>query len=235
MHPSEPHSLSSRAPLISLAVASFTLAAGLAWTSLHVFGTALHTLMTFGTAAAITAHALRGYPHAVLGACNLVTLFRVTLLAFLTGALFHPGTSAWLVFGVACAAFLLDGVDGWLARRSGLVSDFGARFDMETDAGLGAVLALWLIIQGATGVEILILGFTRYAFVLAGTVFPPLTAELPPSFRRKAICVIQISALIALLCPLTSSVLTAPIAFGAAALLLASFAADTAWLLRRKA
>jgi phosphatidylglycerophosphate synthase len=36
----------------------------------------------------------------------------------------------------------LDGLDGWLARRFGLASAYGARFDMEVDGFLILVLAL---------------------------------------------------------------------------------------------
>ena len=47
----------------------------------------------------------------------------------------------------------LDGVDGWLARRSGIASAFGARFDMEIDALLILVLAVlaWRSARPARG------------------------------------------------------------------------------------
>lgn len=186
--------------------------------------------------AAICLLSLRGllhsYPHEVLGACNAVTLFRAALVAVLAGALVAPALE-WAVFCIAVIAFALDGVDGWLARRSGLTSDFGARFDMETDAALGAVLALALLLPGVVGPAILVLGFSRYAFVLAGFVWPQLQGDLPQSFRRKAICVVQIAALIILTCPLTPDGLLSPVAFAAAAALLYSFAVDTLYLLRR--
>ena len=38
-------------------------------------------------------------------------------------------------------ALLLDAVDGGVARRTGTVSGFGARFDMEVDAFLILVLS----------------------------------------------------------------------------------------------
>ena len=41
-----------------------------------------------------------------------------------------------------CRGNALDGVDGWLARRRGMSSAFGARFDMEIDALLVQVLAI---------------------------------------------------------------------------------------------
>ena len=134
---------------------------------------------------------------------------------------------------MAAIAFALDGIDGWLARRAGLTSRFGARFDMETDALLAAVLAVWLLATGTTGPEILILGFMRYLFCAASFFVTALRAELPESYRRKAVCVIQIGALIALLFPMTPEVMAVPVSFFAAILLCWSFAVDINWLLRR--
>lgn len=175
---------------------------------------------------------LSGYPHQRLGTCNAVTLGRAALVAVLAGAIFVP-VSAWAVGSIAIIAFALDGVDGWFARRSGLASDFGARFDMETDALLGAVLTLVLLATGRLGAEILVLGFSRYAYVLAGFVWPVLQGTLPYSFRRKAICVVQIATLIILVFPLTPAALLLPVALIGAAALLYSFAMDILYLVRR--
>lgn len=185
----------------------------------------------------ITGLCLRGliidYPHDRFGLCNMVTLLRAALVSVLAAAIFAPA-APWLVFVIAVLAFVTDGVDGWLARRSGLSSDFGARFDMEMDALLGAVLALVLLNHGVVGPAILVLGFSRYVFVLAGLVLPALQGALPESYRRKTICVIQIAALILLVFPLTPQGAAPFIAAGAAGLLLYSFAVD-AWALMRRA
>jgi len=100
-------------------------------TAYATFGSPVAPMIVFS---AISALCLRGllhnYPHDVIGACNAVTLIRAALVALLSGALFtHP--SSWLVFAIAVVAFASDGLDGWLARRAGLSSEFGARFDME--------------------------------------------------------------------------------------------------------
>ncbi len=173
---------------------------------------------------------LHSYPHEVLGVCNAVTLCRAALVAVLAGALLAPAVE-WPLFCIAVTAFALDGVDGWLARRSGLVSAFGARFDMETDAALGAILALVLLLAGTVGPEIIVLGFLRYIFVIAGILLPELQGDLPDSLRRKGICVVQIATLIILICPLTPEALLVPVAFAGAAALLYSFAVDTRYLL----
>ena len=208
----------------------------LALGSLVALDTAMAPMIAFAAAVMVTSRGVNNsYPHPVLGLCNVVTLFRAALVAFLVGAVLSPPGSAWIVFGVALVAFALDGVDGWLARRAALVSDFGARFDMETDAALGAVISLWLLFTGTTGPEILVLGFMRYAFVAASVVWPALQAPLPDSFRRKVICVVQIGALILLVFPWTPQAFAAPLG-GIAALLLGwSFLIDILWLARRAA
>lgn len=72
---------------------------------------------------------------------DLVTALRLSL-ALAAFALIQtkaiPGLAGGGLFGFALA---LDGVDGWLARRTGPTA-FGARFDMESDNAFLA--ALWL-------------------------------------------------------------------------------------------
>ncbi|WP_223274947.1 CDP-alcohol phosphatidyltransferase family protein [Tateyamaria sp. syn59] len=230
------HRIEGQTPVRGLLVTAALFALILFPASLYTFGSATVPLAVFGAAVTVAAYGLvQGYPHPVLGLCNVITLLRVALVAFLVGTVLATDVSAWVVFAVALVAFALDGVDGWLARRAALASDFGARFDMETDAGLGAVISLWLLVSGTTGPEILILGFMRYAFVAAAFVWPALQAPLPHSVRRKVVCVIQIGALILLLLPLTPQGIGVPVAIGAAVLLSWSFLVDILWLAKRAA
>ena len=172
----------------------------------------------------------RGYPHDRIGGCNVVTMLRMALICALLMPLVGGHAAGWGVAGVAGISLMLDGVDGYLARRSGLVSRFGARFDIETDAALALVLSLHVIAGTAVGVEILVLGLTRYVFVLAGAVLPWLRADLPDRRWRKVICVVQIAALIGLQVPLTTPDQAIVMARLAALLLIGSFAVDVRWL-----
>ncbi|QFT93646.1 CDP-alcohol phosphatidyltransferase [Roseovarius sp. THAF9] len=226
--------LTARPPMVEVTVIATALALALAGFGAAVLPSPGWAVVVFGPCVALVALGVwRSYPHAEFGLCNTVTLGRAALLSLLVGALFDAGAvSPWLVFWVGLTILSLDGVDGWLARRSQLKSEFGARFDMEVDAALGAVLAMWLLLSGKTGAEILVLGFMRYAFVLAGLVWPALRRELPDSMRRKTICVVQIGTLIALACPLFPTVLVPWVAGLASALLVLSFGIDTAWLAR---
>lgn len=226
-----------KTPLTSFMLQSGGLALVLWMSASWFLSSSAIVLLAFGLCIALATRLLSAdFPHRVLGLCNTVTLTRTAMMVFAFGALWSAGdVSPWIVFWVGLVAFSLDGVDGWLARRSGLCSEFGARFDMETDAALGAVLSLWLLVTGVTGPEVLVLGFMRYAFVAASIFLPALKYDLPASFRRKTICVVQIAALLFLICPLAPPVLIAPVSLIASALLAWSFAVDVRWLLRRAA
>lgn len=196
---------------------------------------AAYALMT----AAVSVGLARGYPHRRLGACNAVTHGRATLVALLAAPLAAPGLLAdpglgWTAFALAALALALDGVDGWLARRGGLASRFGARFDMEVDAAFALLLALLAWQGGKAGAWVLVLGLPRYAFVGAAVLVPWLRAPLPERWSRKAVCVLQIGALIALLAPPLAPPWSAWLAGAVAVPLLWSFAMDVLWLRRRR-
>ena len=179
------------------------------------------------------------YPHSRFGACNAVTLFRAGMGATLLTPLLLAGSGAadvngWAVVTVAVLALSLDGVDGWLARRSGLASSYGARFDMEVDAALALLLALLALANGVAGPWVLLLGLMRYVFVAASWVLGWLAAPLPDKFGRKVVCVIQIAALIALQAPILDGDLAFAIALGASVALIWSFGRDILWLWRHR-
>ncbi|MDL4816144.1 CDP-alcohol phosphatidyltransferase family protein [Actinomadura opuntiae] len=164
-----------------------------------------------------------------LGPADHVTLARVVLVgcvaALVAGHLVHGGPVAVLV-ALASAALVLDGADGWVARRTGTASDLGARFDMEADA----LLILVLSVQVATvaGLWVLAIGTMRYAFVAASWAAPWLRSPLPPSFARKAVAVVQGVVLAA---AASGAVPHAWAAVAAALALLAwSFGRDVLWL-----
>lgn len=170
------------------------------------------------------------------GLANQVTLARAALIALLIGLLGEriDAQQAWYALGVATVTACLDSVDGKVARRRGEVSRFGARFDMETDAVLIAVLSLLAWQLGKAGAWILLAGALRYLFVGATRLVSWLQRPLPHSRRRQAVCVVQIVALIVCLAPIVSSAAGTVAALASLALLLASFGIDIAWLAARR-
>jgi phosphatidylglycerophosphate synthase len=190
-------------------------------------------LTVYAVGAAVVLFGLRKYhPFGAFGAANQVTLVRGALVALLAGLIGEPADTdmAALVTAVATGTAVLDGVDGWLARRTDLASDFGARFDMEIDALLIMVLAVLAWQFGKAGIWVLGSGLLRYAFVVAGRALPALRQPLPPSRRRKIIAVAQVVALIVTVAPFVPAAVSAPLAAVALGALTLSFLVDVVWL-----
>ncbi|MDG4647785.1 CDP-alcohol phosphatidyltransferase family protein [Roseibacterium sp. SDUM158017] len=218
------------------AVATLVLAAALTgWDG--AFGAGLAAGMAVYAAAAFAAalEMHRRYPHPVVGLCNLVTLLRLVLAASLVPALVAGTGPGWGLFAVAVVALSLDGADGWLARRQGLVSHFGARFDMEVDSLLGLILATMAWTSGNAPAAVILLGLPRYVFGAAGLVLPWLRRDLPERFSRKAVCVVQLATLIVLQLPIVPQGLSAGLVTLAAGALAWSFARDVIWLRQARA
>lgn len=172
-----------------------------------------HAIGVYGLGAWLVWRGLRHHPFAQFGAANFVTLGRMAALSLLMAlaaqALWYATPkltpwAAWALVAVAIGTASLDAVDGALARRSGLASDFGARFDMETDAAFILVLCVLVVQHGHAGPWILAIGLMRYLFVAAAYIWPWLSAPLAPSQRRQAVCVVQVVVLIAGLAPVMS-------------------------------
>jgi phosphatidylglycerophosphate synthase len=115
-----------------------------------------------------------------------------------------------------------------------MASDFGARFDMETDAALMLVLCALAWQLDKAGAWILAIGLMRYAFVAAAWRWRWLRLALPQSIRRKTVCVVQIVALFVVIAPVTPYPASAAVGAAALALLAWSFAVDVLWLARRR-
>ena len=178
----------------------------------------------------------RYHPFPTFGPANTVTTLRAALVSVAAGLIGEPGVTsvAWTAAAAGLAATLLDGVDGWLARRTRMASEFGARFDVEVDALLIQVLAILAWRFDKAGVWVLASGLLRYAFVVAGWIWPWLAGPLEPTRRAKVICVVQIAALLIVVLPFVPPRVAAPIAAGALAALAYSFAVDIIRLWRTR-
>jgi phosphatidylglycerophosphate synthase len=177
------------------------------------------------------------HPYKTFGGANWVTTARAALVALVAAAIGEARLPviAAVAADLAIVATLLDGLDGWLARRSGMSSAFGARFDMEVDALLIMALAVLAWTHGKAGAWVIASGLLRYLFVAAGWIWPWMERPLEPSRRRQTVCVIQIVALIAVMLPAVTPPLSTVIAAAALAVLAASFLVDTWWLALQQA
>ena len=174
------------------------------------------------------------HPFHTFGPANYVTTFRAALVALAAALIGEARVDAvaWAAAGIGAATAALDGVDGWLARRTSMASVFGARYDMELDALLIMVLAVIAWQAGKAGAWVLLAGAMRYLFVAAAYVWHWLDSPLPESSRRKAVCVVQIVGLGIVVAPFVAATASAVVAAGTLALLTWSFGVDVLWLRR---
>jgi CDP-diacylglycerol--glycerol-3-phosphate 3-phosphatidyltransferase len=87
----------------------------------------------------------------LLNVANLLTLSRFVLIPVFLGALFAPTPSLPWRFAAAAIfalASVTDHVDGWLARRRGLVTDFGKIADPIADKALTGSALVGLSVLG---------------------------------------------------------------------------------------
>lgn len=217
------------------AVLATTIAAGGAVVVLGLSPLAiLRSLAVLGALLALTVRHLADHGQRRLGPANHLTLVRAVLVALLAALVAEPGAvGRWPLALGGALAFGLDGVDGWLARRTGTASPFGARLDMELDGLFVLVLGGLAITFAGAGPWVLAAGLARYAFIGAAAVWPFMARPLPPTPRRARACGIGVGLLVGCLAPVGPALSVLCAALGAAAIV-GSFAIDVAWLVRHR-
>jgi CDP-diacylglycerol---glycerol-3-phosphate 3-phosphatidyltransferase len=133
---------------------------------------------------------------------NVVTVIRLAMVPFFVVCLFLPGSgwraAALVVFMVAS---LTDLLDGELARRYGLITDFGKIADPIADKALigAALISLSILDALPWWMTILILGrelgvtVLRFAVIRHGVI--------PASYGGKVKTVLQIAAIVSYIWP----------------------------------
>jgi phosphatidylglycerophosphate synthase len=170
-----------------------------------------------------------------LGPADLVTLTRATLACALAAlvadtALGQPAAAA--IVPLAVLALVLDAVDGRIARATRTTSSFGARFDGEADAFL--LLVLSVHVAQSYGGWVLAIGAARYAFGLAGWMWPWLRITLPFRYWRKVVTAVQGIVLTVAAAGVTDPSITYAALVVALALLTESFGRDVLWAWRHR-
>jgi len=103
----------------------------------------------------------RWTPAGRFGPGNAVSLVR------LSGMFVLPWLVPWQIVCCGLVLLAMDGVDGWIARRTGLAGEFGEFIDKESDAFFTLMLCLLLYrLPEGFGPWILLPGLLRYLFVL---------------------------------------------------------------------
>ena len=215
--------------VVFLAVLAATVGLGLSgWVAGLAYGGGLGSALLWG---------LRRAGAAALRPADRVTMVRAILVggvtALVADALADRPAPVAVLVSMSAVALALDGVDGYVARRTGTASDMGARFDMEVDAFLIFVLSVHMV--RPLGAWVLAIGTMRYAFVVAGWVLPWLRGRLPARQWRKVVAATQGIVLTVA----AADVLPRPLAIAAVAMSLAllveSFGRDVLWLWMHRA
>ncbi|MFG3439773.1 CDP-diacylglycerol--glycerol-3-phosphate 3-phosphatidyltransferase [Nonomuraea sp. NPDC047897] len=133
---------------------------------------------------------------------NILTVLRLALVPFFVVCLFLPGTGWRLgALAVFAVASITDHLDGELARRYGLITDFGKIADPIADKALtgAALVSLSVLGELPWWVTLVILGrelgITVLRFVLIRR------AVIPASYGGKVKTVLQIAAIVLYILP----------------------------------
>lgn len=147
----------------------------------------------------------------------------------LRGLVEEGSARSWWVLGLAAVAYVLDGVDGYVARRTGTVTERGAVLDSAVDGALVLVLSVAL----APLAPWALLGGLLYpVFLLVQVWRPRWRRSLPHSRRRKlAGGALTVVLLLGAAPPWPSLVVQVALAL-TVALVAWSFLVDVRWLER---
>jgi len=121
----------------------------------------LFNIVSFGFYLSYIRRFLIGYP-LLIGYANWITIIRLLLL-FILGFSINKisNISAFIGFGLV---IIIDGLDGFVARKFNQQSEYGGRLDMECDALLVLYLSLVHINRGSIPFWILLPGGMRFLF-----------------------------------------------------------------------
>lgn len=101
---------------------------------------------------------------------NKLTCLRVILIPFFVAAMLIPfgnGANKWVALGIFVIASLTDTLDGYLARRDNLVTNFGKFMDPLADKLLVCSAMICLIENGKLASWIVIIIISR-EFIISG-------------------------------------------------------------------
>ena len=222
------------AGLVTLVLA--TLALGLLGLSgpVHI---SIAVLVYLGISSAIYAGLALHLPHVTFGPANRISLARGIIISLMAGLVLNMPSEAlagWVVFAMTITALILDGLDGAVARRTGMASPLGARLDGELDGLMTLVLCLLIYFSDRADAIVLLSGALHYVFLGASRLGMLPDVDLPQSFRRQCLGVCSVFLLVLCCVPLIGQSASIVLAGTSAALLLISFSIDFIFVLSNR-
>ncbi|WP_446831045.1 CDP-alcohol phosphatidyltransferase family protein [Candidatus Foliamicus sp.] len=117
---------------------------------------------------------------------NLITLSRLLLLLVVVVIAYRPASIVQLwIWPLLSLVFISDGLDGWIARRRGEESLFGALFDIAVDRIVE--LTLWIVLADLDLVPIWI----PVVFVVRGGLVDAIRASGVQADRRNPLSLLN--------------------------------------------
>ncbi len=167
-------------------------------------------------------------PSGRFGIANTITVARIFVIAGFGHA--FDAFSRPLFFGLVILIWIIDGLDGWIARKTNSASEFGARLDSETDAYYIMILSLLLMINDIVGPWVLIAGLWRFFYAGLIAVIPS-RGEVPRSrFARSVFGLLTWSLAATFIAPFP--LLATALAATGTILVSISFSSSMSWSLR---
>ncbi len=169
---------------------------------------------------------------------DYITYSRLILIIILSSLIFFKssvmGNYLLNFIILSLFIFLMDWLDGFIARKFNQVSDFGDFFDQEVDNFFLVMLSLSIIIQYDSFHYILIIPSLRYFYIIAQMYLIWMRRDLYKSRRRKLVCGLVVSALIISNIYLLPILLIELLLIISIFILCLSFFKDFVWLYRRR-
>ena len=154
----------------------------------------------------IAAHVPEPTPVPTLNLANLLTLSRLALVPLFVIALFTGDgvDTTWrgIATGLFAIASATDQLDGWVARKYGLITDFGKIADPIADKALTGAALVGLSVLGELGWWVTIVIAVREIGVTLLRFWVIRHGVIPASRGGKAKTMAQIAAIVAYLLPL---------------------------------
>ncbi|MEC3981979.1 CDP-diacylglycerol--glycerol-3-phosphate 3-phosphatidyltransferase [Amycolatopsis sp. H20-H5] len=155
------------------------------------------------------AHVPEPTPVPTLNLANMLTMSRLVLVPLFIAALFTGDGTDTFWRAIATALFAIasftDQVDGWVARRYGLVTDFGKIADPIADKALIGAALIGLSVLGELGWWVTVVIAIREIGVTLLRFWVIKHGVIPASRGGKAKTLTQIAAITAYLLPLPDS------------------------------
>jgi len=135
----------------------------------------------------------------IFSLASKVTFMRLNISLMMLTAVIHSSMnltifdifySERMIVILGMIALLLDGLDGFIARKYDHVTKFGEKIDQESDNFLMLVLSISLYLNREIGAYIFLIPLYRYLFIFFMSKYDWLKTELPISQFRKFACAV---------------------------------------------